>query len=254
MATQNQLAEAYRVDQARLSAQVTRDVLALWLASYEPGNAAAWRALLAALEALVARFRRQASQSAISYYMESRGEAGVRGLYVPRAAPEAPRELVETTAQVTGPRVYGRGVSAGVPETQARQNAGVLVAGNMARIVLDAGRQTILDAVEEDREAIGWARIGDANPCAFCAMLISRGPVFSEETAKFQAHPHCACIAAPVWSRDEAWLGHSRDLYEQWKRITKGLSGAEARRAWRRYWEHRDDEASDEGSEGGSQR
>lgn len=249
MATQTQLAEAYRVEQSQLSALVTRDVLALWLASYEPGNSSVWRALVAALTALVGRFRGESSRSAVNYYLESRGTARVPGLYVPRPAPEPPRELIEATAQITGARAYGRSRTANLAETRAMQNSGVQVAGAMARITLDAGRQTVLDAVEEDREAIGWIRITDANPCAFCSMLSSRGPVFSEDTADFQAHAHCACIAAPVYSRDEPWLGHSEDLYQQWKRETAGESGKDAIRAWRRYWNGRD---KSEGDTGGS--
>lgn len=249
MATQTQLAEAYRIEQARLSAEVTRDVLALWLASYEPGNSSVWRALVAALAALVGRFRNQSSRSAVRYYMESRGLARASGLYVPRPASEPPRELIEATAQITGARAYGRSRTANLANTRAMQNSGTQLAGAMARITLDAGRQTVLDAVEEDREAIGWTRITDANPCAFCAMLASRGPVFSEDTAAFQAHAHCACIAAPVYHRDEAWLGHSKDLYEQWQRETAGQSGPDAIKAWRRYWDGRN---KDEGDSGGS--
>lgn len=242
MATQTQLAEAQRVEQARLSAEVTRDVLALWLATYEPRAPAVWRALIAALAAIVNRFRNESSRSAISYYMESRSAARVPGLFVPRPAPEPPRELIEATAQITGARAYGRAAGRNLPEARAMQNSGVQVAGALARITLDAGRQTILSAVEEDREAIGWIRITDANPCAFCSMLASRGAVFSEDTVSFQAHAHCACIGAPVWSRDEAWLGHSEDLYQQWKRETAGHSGKDAIRAWRRYWNNRDTE------------
>jgi hypothetical protein len=241
VATQTQLAEAQRVEQARLSAEVTRDVLALWLATYEPRSPGVWRALVAALLALVGRFRRESSRAAVAYYLESRGEARAPGLHVPRLAPDAPPGLIEATAQITGARTYGRALTADVPEQQARQNAGVQLAGNMARIALDAGRQTILDAIDDDREAIGWARITDANPCAFCSMLASRGPVYrSEQTASFQSHAHCSCVAAVVWSRDEAWLGHSKDLYEQWQRVTAGESGDGARRAWRRYWDNRD--------------
>mgnify|MGYP007126047937 CR=1 FL=1 len=238
--SQNQLAEQHRAAQARLAAQATREVLRLWLDAYQPREPSVWRALIAALVALISSLRRESSRLATGYYIESRAEARVPGFFVPSPAPEAPREWIEETARIAGARTYGRALSADVPERQARQNAGVAVAGSMERIVLDAGRRTILDAVEEDREAIGWARITDANPCAFCAMLASRGPVYSEATARFEAHPHCACVAAPVWSRDEAWLGHSRDLYEQWRRVTAGYSGAEARRVWRRYWEGRD--------------
>lgn len=250
MPTQNQLAEQHRAEQARLAARVTRDVLQLWLSSYQPRNPGVWQALLAALRALVASFRRESARIATNYYLESRAEAGVPGIFVPRSAPpEPPPELIEATAQITGARAYGRALTAGIPEQQARQNSGVLLAGNMERIALNAGRETILDAVEDDREAIGWARITDADPCAFCAMLASRGPAYlSRKTASFQAHPHCACVAAPVWSRDEAWLGHSKDLYEQWRRVTAGETGAGARRAWRRYWEGRDKSGDDDGA------
>ena len=240
MATQTQLAEAQRAEQARLSAEVTREVLAVWLATYEPSSPRVWRALVAALIALVARFRGRSSRSAVGYYLESRGAARVPGLYVPRAAPEALPQLIEATAQIAGARAYGRSLTAGMQHAQARQNAGVQLSGAMSRIALDAGRQTILDAVAEDREAIGWIRITDADPCAFCAMLTSRGPVYDEDTVAFQAHAHCACIGAPVWSRDEAWLGHSEELYQQWKRATAGESGKGALRAWRRYWNNRD--------------
>jgi hypothetical protein len=248
VATQTQLAEDYRVEQARLSAEVTRGVLALWLATYEPGSPSVWRALVAGLTALVNRFRNRSSRQAVTYYLESRSAARAPGLFVPRMVLEPPPALIEATAQITGARSYGRSLTARMPETQAIQNSGVQIAGAMSRITLDAGRQTVMDAVEEDREAIGWIRITDADPCAFCAMLASRGPVFSEDTADFQAHAHCACIAAAVWSRDEAWLGHSEDLYQQWKRETAGESGKDAIRAWRRYWNNRDKTGGDSGS------
>lgn len=241
MATQTQLAERYRAEQARLSAEVTRDVLALWLATYEPGNSQVWRRLLDALHVLISGFRGRSSRAAVNYYLNARSLAKAPGLLVPKMAPDAPAELVEVTAQVTGARAYGRSLSSGMTADQARRNAGVQLSGAASRIALDAGRQTILDAVDEDREAIGWIRITDAKPCAFCSMLASRGPSYlSQETASFQAHAHCACIAAPVFSRDEAWLGHSEDLYQQWKTVTAGESGKDALRAWRRHWEGRD--------------
>ncbi len=239
MASQQQLADAQRVEQARISAEMTRKVLALWLASYEPRNPTVWRAVLEALQALVLLFRGESSRSAANYYLAAREASGVSGLLVPRIAPVAPRELVEVTARVTGQRAYERSLASGVETERARRNSGVLVAGAMSRIALDGGRRTILDAVDEDREAIGWARIADANPCAFCSMLVSRGPVFSEDTASFQAHAHCGCIAAPVFARDEVWLEHGKDLYEQWKAATAGTSGKDALKAWRRYWDGR---------------
>lgn len=229
------------MEQARVSAETTRAVLALWMSTYEPSDQQAWQALLAALRAMVSGFRNRSSRSAVAYYLDSRGAARVPGLYVPPMAPEPPQELIEVTAQITGAHAYGRSLTSGMTETVAKRNAGVQIAGAMARIALDAGRETILHATRRDRQAIGWARVSDANPCAFCAMLVSRGAVYDEDTASFQTHAHCACIAAPVWNRSEAWLGHSEDLYQQWKRVTQGESGKDALRAWRQYWNHRND-------------
>jgi hypothetical protein len=241
MATLDQLAEAQRVEQARVSAEAARAALVLWLSTYQPGDSQRWRTLIAAFRALLTGFRGRSSRSAVAYYMVARGVARVPGLHVPTMAPDARPDLVEATLQIAGARAYGRSLSSGMTVEQARRNAGVQLAGAASRIALDAGRQTILGAVDEDPEAIGWARITDKDPCAFCSMLASRGPSYlSEETASFKAHSHCACIAAPVFSRDEAWLGHSKDLYEQWKRETAGESGKDALRVWRRYWDNRD--------------
>ncbi|MEO3856227.1 hypothetical protein [Acrocarpospora sp. B8E8] len=241
MATQLQLAEAQRLEQARISADATREALALWLAIYRPDESSSWRMLLDLLWSLVLRSRKRSAQSAVAYYSRSRQRAGYPQRFLPAEAPDPPVELVEATARITGARTYGRALTTGQQPDQAKQAAGVLLAGNMARIGLDAGRETILNAVQDDEDAIGWARVSDADPCAFCSMLVSRGPVFeSRETASFQSHSHCACVAVPVFSRDEVWLEHGKDLYEQWKKATAGHSGKDALREWRRYWRSRD--------------
>jgi hypothetical protein len=113
MATQTQLAEAQRREQASISAEVTREVLALWLATYEPGNQSAWQGLVAALRYLLGVWRQRSSQSAADYYARARWEAGVRTAVIPRPAPPVAPELVEVTAQITGARAYGRWPAAG---------------------------------------------------------------------------------------------------------------------------------------------
>ena len=136
----------------------------------------------------------------------------------------------------------------------------------------NAGRRTIIRAVDNDPKVIGWARVqGGEDSCAFCMMLISRGPVYnrddpskaglrldkvsavelwkrieSGDTEAEEAygelmkkwHPNCDCKAVPVFDRNN-WTG--RDAYlaaeEMWKSVTKGLSGREAFNAFRRFIE-----------------
>lgn len=88
------------------------------------------------------------------------------------------------------------------------------VDGIATRLVTDVGRGAVLDSVAEDRQATGWVRIAAANACAFCRMLAQRGPVYAEDTAQFQAHDHCKCVAAPIFE-GEAWEPDER--VRQWR-------------------------------------
>src|SRR5690606_3304621 len=74
-----------------------------------------------------------------------------------------------------------------------------LVAGGVSRIIADADRGSITRSSIEDPASDGWQRQG-AGSCAFCAMLIGRGAVYSEATADFASHDHCRCSAVPAWS------------------------------------------------------
>lgn len=235
---QQQLAMAYRAQQAALAATVTKQTLGLWTQLFRPDDAAVWRALLGLLRTLVGSRRDASSRLAVVYYGRARQDAGVATPFMPQLAAPAPAGLVDATAGITGPGAFRRSLRAGHTADRARRNAGVQLAGAMQNLVADAGRDTIRDSVADDLDAIGWVRITDAKPCAFCALLAGRGPVYqTRQTAAFQAHAHCRCVAAPVFSRDEAWLGHSKDLAEQWQQVTAGHSGKDAINVWRRHWE-----------------
>jgi hypothetical protein len=79
--------------------------------------------------------------------------------------------------------------------------------GIMRRQVLSGGRQLIDETTGADSQAIGWRRVSDGNPCAFCAMLCSRGPVYrsadkaGDPTAGsgLRYHGHCGCTAEIVY-------------------------------------------------------
>lgn len=93
--------------------------------------------------------------------------------------------------------------------------------------VEDAGRRSMMASVFDDDRVSGWARSDPSPPtCAFCLMLISRGPVYkSRETAggRTQWHAGCSCKAVPVIRGD--WEG--RNQYAQadqlWRESTRGV-------------------------------
>lgn len=89
------------------------------------------------------------------------------------------------------------------------------------RQVLNAGRDRLIERRKRDPNVAGWARVSDGDPCGFCAMLVSRGPVYDEGTVAFHAHDGCGCNARLVtrtelrdgggWSADAQ---HYRKLWE----------------------------------------
>ncbi|MGW1837075.1 VG15 protein [Streptomyces sp. NPDC002067] len=134
------------------------------------------------------------------------------------------------------------------------------------REALRAGRDLIDQASKRDRRAIGWARVTDGTPCAFCAMLASRGAIYSSQataagggrrkprgTGDGRARAHrrppvsredltryhngCHCQTVPVFSRNDFMTPDARRFDREWREVTRGKAGAEARAAWRRHIE-----------------
>ncbi|MDG4532564.1 hypothetical protein [Streptomyces sp. AV19] len=133
--------------------------------------------------------------------------------------------------------------------------AGAQAAGVADREALRGGRAMLDAASRADRRVIGWARVTDGDPCAWCAMLASRGavyrsravagirglnghdlpPVQRDDLEKY--HPMCHCQTVPVYSRAEFMSEQARSYWQQWQDVTRGASGPEALRAWRRHFD-----------------
>lgn len=128
---------------------------------------------------------------------------------------------------------------------KAHDEAGTRQAAAAERVVMDAARSQIWDLVENDERAIGYIRLSrTGTPCGWCAMLISRGPVYrSARSAEYadgdKYHDNCHCYSEPVFSRGQyssSALYELNRLYARWWPIvTKGLSGKAAVSAWRRF-------------------
>ena len=85
---------------------------------------------------------------------------------------------------------------------QPSENSNVTTVTKLAEIVQNEiarpYRDTITLNSRRDPEAVGWTRVsGDS--CGFCRMLAGRGAVYKRETARFAAHGHCDCTAAPAF-------------------------------------------------------
>lgn len=154
------------------------------------------------MRTLVERDREMSRSSTAAYLATAWAAAGLTG------APDLPSldfpvEQVDTSLRVTSLVAYRRGLGLGMSPSQANENALVQVSGAASRLVLEAGRETALAAVDNHRAR--WARITSPTACKFCTMLAGRGFAYrSEETVSFDAHDHCACTAAVDFSAAQA--------------------------------------------------
>ena len=79
-----------------------------------------------------------------------------------------------------------------------------LVSGGLQRVIADMHRRAVMDSSLLDPAAAGWARFArGVETCDFCYMLVSRGAVYTDATAKFGAHDNCSCAAGPIWKGTE---------------------------------------------------
>ena len=141
----------------------------------------------------------QSAATAANYYSLFRIVEGIGSIIVP-AAPRPPAEGV--VGDLRGAALAGilAARQAGMSIEAAKQEGLVRVAGALTKQVLAGGRMTIITGIERDTRALGWVRATSGDPCTFCRMLASRGPVYrSENSAGFEPHDHCACMPEVVY-------------------------------------------------------
>lgn len=75
-----------------------------------------------------------------------------------------------------------------------------------SRHVKSASRDLVADTARLNKA--GWARqLSGAENCSFCAMLVSRGAVYSKKSVNFQTHNHCDCTATIVKNKGDNYPG-----------------------------------------------
>lgn len=171
----------------QLVSEAEKDLAVVWRSTTTPGEAAA--ALRDILPALIDAYGLAAATTAADWYNNLRASQGIGGVFeaMPEDIPNA-----------------GAHALIGWAQSEAADLAGLqaLIQGGMQRRILNFSRGTVTSASVNDSRSRGWQRVG-AGECAFCAMLISRGAVYTEASADFASHDHCSCSATPAWEDRE---------------------------------------------------
>jgi hypothetical protein len=240
------LTQAHRVAQLGIRAAFLRELLALWPmidVTRLDETAADW---IARVVDLITGYRAESAARALTYYEAFRKtETGAvlehRELY--RTLGVGNHAAIRTSLLVTGPIGVKSRIAKGIMPRQAVRQALVDVSGAASRHVLDGGRQLLANTVEKDATAVGWARVTGPHPCAFCALLASRGPVYkSARTASVSKsgeryHDHCACATEPFFDRSADWPDRSREYEQLYRESTANAYGAGKLRAFRKAFD-----------------
>jgi len=212
------LTEQHRRAQLRVRSKALRDYTRLW-AIWQPGEPGTTATLIAATLPLVRAYHGASATLAAGYYEAFRATEGAGGVATPRLAPVvADGELVAALYATTRLTARERAMLDGPQAGGVKEALFTRTAGAVTRLVFRGGRDTIVGSVVADKQALGWFRVTDGDPCAFCALLAGRGPVFkTEQSASFEAHDHCGCTAMPLWpgTKLPAATQRYRDIYER---------------------------------------
>lgn len=258
------LTEAHRVAQSKNGALVAYVVAQLWIRMIDPEDISGSAANL--ILKLIPQLKQRRDFSAItarSYYQSFRKlEAkGDDGFSLP-AMSELNLEALETSLRVTGEvalkkRIGGLPLNDNIPALtqqllikQAIQETSVDISGAATRHVMNGGRDELLNAAADDPQALGYIRVTDGDPCYFCAMLASRGPVyddlsFDDSDPRFigpgehKVHDHCGCSTEPVFDRKAKWPGKARAAETAWVDLSRELGHVPTINEFRQRWEGR---------------
>lgn len=256
----DRLTEEHRLAQAALAANLSKEIMGLF------SRIVRWDSLDETTE----EFARQAA-GVVGRFREASRMLSVDYMHAFRAveAPSDPVPIEEPDDTSIADLVRSllataRGVlkslsRKGYGEQEALDTGRQSVVGKATKLAGDGGRQVIEQEVRRGNGPVGYARVVDADPCPFCAMLASRGLYFAgkEEAGallyrsdafgdanarfigdgRFKVHDHCECTMEPVYRVDGKinLPGNGNQLAKEWAEVASGQDDPEA--AWRRWRE-----------------
>lgn len=204
----DELTQAHKHEQIRLAAEAAGESDVLW-AELNPGDPYPW-AYAQAL--LLADRKDQSTRLASAYLSEFAGVETGRPAQIVEPAQDFDRLIgVSIGAGANAvTNLVDEGVRMDVALDQMRERFNEIVAAETQRTY----REMIADTAGTQRKT--WRRVTDGDPCSFCAMLASRGPVYQESTVTaskyaLRYHKGCGCTAEPWYGQWSDWKPTSQE-------------------------------------------
>lgn len=205
-----------------------------------------WEQLEPVLTALVQSRHQISAGVAANYYSALRAAMHAPGRFVPTPSGLLAADDVVPWLRAAGPTTAVDLFNAG-RASEVSKLALQAVSGSIERMVLDGGRETVATATETDPQAIGYIRVAGPDACSFCAML-GAGNIYTSAEHAGEGndwHNGCNCGTEPVFSRRQTLPETVQRYKSLWNETTRGLSGNDARIAFRQAVEGRTPPTSD---------
>lgn len=213
------LAQKHMADQVRQATAVQAGLSAAFDKGLNPANLdASYPIYLRSALSVVSAGHGLGVKTATDYYGAAKRGAGYDSIVPLIPTPQLNIAEAAQTLLMTGPVSIKKQLSSGVGLYSAVQRAREQTLGAGKRLALSGGRQQLINLTKSDKDAVAWARVSDGQPCYFCAMLVSRGPVYKADTAHFKAHNRCGCSVRPVFKDDPdgGWSPDAKALNDLW--------------------------------------
>lgn len=195
----NALTQRHRAQQLLLRRATYAGVSRLWSALDFNDLDASYPRMAVPMAQMVERNRQTSSGLAATYVRNMRKSHKITGRLDLLLAEPLIVDQFTASLHTVSVASLKRSTGQKVAESLALANALTETQGAMARLVMNAGRETVTRTVTNDPRAAGWQRVLGGGGCDFCRMLAGRGDVYREGTADFEAHDHCGCSAEPVY-------------------------------------------------------
>lgn len=241
------LAATARAVQIAIRAQLLRDVATLWPILDAKRLDVTLPAWLRAMSLLTTRYHGQSAAASGRSYQVMREHA------TDSPAPSSLLKIAMPPSQEWMDKAFGFSGPGMLDKETARPGSALSTTlGTASRIALEGGRRTMVETVEQDPVAVGWYRVTDGHPCAFCALLASRvspktggAPYKSARSFKssnswftgpgmVKVHDMCGCGFVPSFSHTNfAPTAIGQKAAEVYDARERGIDGLVAfRKAW----------------------
>lgn len=202
----NALAQAHMRAQVAEAAKVQLALAELWERTIDPADiAGSFAKFQGSAASFVGAGRTLSESTAQRYFLNIKTLAEVDTPTPAIARQALKHDIIEGSlsastakARARAERLVRRGESPAVALATAKAN----MLGSAKRQVLNGGRGRLVELALKDKSFGAWARVSDGKPCKFCALLVSRGPVYTGEGVGFRAHDRCGCSVRPVPKND----------------------------------------------------